>query len=156
MSCPAGVFMEKPHPLPTHAPSSAFLYPTHQQRPSRTTATAAPSGVKQDSLTNQTGKNPAHKKTPNPALFSFKPCFLSLKSWPLYLFQGPLVTVYVSKLDHGASTTIYRFSLNASIPSPWKMCSTEREVSSFQVWEQEKSQPDYIGNNSSPTKAAYN
>lgn len=63
MSCPAGVFMEKPHPLPTHAPSSAFLYPTHQQRPSRTTPTAAPSGVKQDSLTNQTGKNPAHKKT---------------------------------------------------------------------------------------------
>ncbi|XP_005729456.1 patched domain-containing protein 2 [Pundamilia nyererei] len=105
ISCPmcSGVFMEKPHPLPTHAPSSAFLYPTHQQRPSRTTATAAPSGVKQDSLTNQT---------------------------------GPLVTVYVSKLDHGASTTIYRFSLNASIPSPWKMCSTEREVSSFQAFNQ--------------------
>lgn len=107
------------------------------------------------SLTKQV-KTQHIKKKPNPALFSFKPCFLSLKSWPLYLFQGPLVTVYVSKLDHGASTTIYRFSLNASIPSPWKMCSTEREVSSFQVWEQEKSQPDYIGNNSSPTKAAYN
>lgn len=151
MLCPAGVFMEKPHPLPTHAPSSAFLYSTHQQRPSRKTPTAAPSEVKQNSLANQTGKNPALKKPQNPALF------LSLKSWPLYLFQGPLVTVYVSKLDHGASTTIYRFSLNTSIPSPWKMCSTEREeVSSFQVWEQEKSQPDYIGNNSSPTKAAYN
>ncbi|XP_006784099.1 protein dispatched homolog 3 [Neolamprologus brichardi] len=106
ISCPmcSGVFMEKPHPLPTHAASSAFLYPTHQQRPSRTTPAAALSEVKQDSLANQT---------------------------------GPLVTVYVSKLDHGASTTIYRFSLNASIPSPWKMCSTEREeVSSFQAFNQ--------------------
>uniref|UniRef100_A0A3Q4I3T5 Dispatched RND transporter family member 3 n=1 Tax=Neolamprologus brichardi TaxID=32507 RepID=A0A3Q4I3T5_NEOBR len=101
ISCPmcSGVFMEKPHPLPTHAASSAFLYPTHQQRPSRTTPAAALSEVKQDSLANQ--------------------------------------TVYVSKLDHGASTTIYRFSLNASIPSPWKMCSTEREeVSSFQAFNQ--------------------
>lgn len=106
ISCPmcSGVFMEKPHPLPTHAPSSAFLYSTHQQRPSRKTPTAAPSEVKQNSLANQT---------------------------------GPLVTVYVSKLDHGASTTIYRFSLNTSIPSPWKMCSTEREeVSSFQAFNQ--------------------
>lgn len=69
MLCPAGVFMEKPHPLPTHAPSSAFLYPTHQQRPSRTTPAAAPSEVKQDSLANQTGKNPAHKKKKKPSPF---------------------------------------------------------------------------------------
>ncbi|XP_032433997.1 protein dispatched homolog 3 isoform X1 [Xiphophorus hellerii] len=46
-----------------------------------------------------------------------------------------LLTVYVSKLAQGGSTTIYRFSLNTSIPSPWKVCSTERdEVSSFQAF----------------------
>ncbi|XP_041856524.1 protein dispatched homolog 3 [Melanotaenia boesemani] len=48
-----------------------------------------------------------------------------------------LLTVYLSKLDHEASTTIYRFSLNNSIPSPWKMCSTgDEEVSSFQAFGQ--------------------
>lgn len=105
ISCPmcSGVFMEKPHPLSTHAPSSTFLYSTHQQSPSRTTA-AAQSEVKENSLTNQTDS---------------------------------LMTVYILKLDHGASTTLYRFSLNTSIPSPWKMCSTEREeVSSFQAFNQ--------------------
>ncbi|XP_072244292.1 protein dispatched homolog 3 [Leuresthes tenuis] len=50
---------------------------------------------------------------------------------------GSLLTVYISKLDHGASTAIYRFSLNTSIPSPWKMSSTEhKEVSSFQAFRQ--------------------
>lgn len=48
---------------------------------------------------------------------------------------GSLLTVYMSKLVQGGSTTIYRFSLNTSVPSPWKVCSTEHdEVSSFQVW----------------------
>ncbi|MEQ2223165.1 hypothetical protein ILYODFUR_034041 [Ilyodon furcidens] len=47
----------------------------------------------------------------------------------------PLLTVYMSKLVQGGSTTIYRFSLNTSIPSPWKVCSTEHdEVSSFQAF----------------------
>ncbi|XP_047236179.1 protein dispatched homolog 3 isoform X1 [Girardinichthys multiradiatus] len=47
----------------------------------------------------------------------------------------PMLTVYMSKLVQGGSTTIYRFSLNTSIPSPWKVCSTEHdEVSSFQAF----------------------
>uniref|UniRef100_A0A3Q3LKM6 Dispatched RND transporter family member 3 n=1 Tax=Mastacembelus armatus TaxID=205130 RepID=A0A3Q3LKM6_9TELE len=47
------------------------------------------------------------------------------------------LTVYISKLDHGVSATLYRFSLNTSTPSPWKPCSTDnQEVSSFQAYEQ--------------------
>ncbi|XP_076007218.1 protein dispatched homolog 3 [Genypterus blacodes] len=50
---------------------------------------------------------------------------------------GSLMTVYISKLNLGASTTLYCYSLNGSAPSPWKLCSTERdEVSSFQVYNQ--------------------
>uniref|UniRef100_UPI0037E850F1 protein dispatched homolog 3 n=1 Tax=Semicossyphus pulcher TaxID=241346 RepID=UPI0037E850F1 len=53
---------------------------------------------------------------------------------------GPLLTVYVSKLELGASTTLYRFSLNTSTPSPWKLCSSEHEeVSSFQAYNQPRS-----------------
>lgn len=47
-----------------------------------------------------------------------------------------LVTVYISKLDLGTSTTLYRFSLNGSVPSPWKPCSADpQEVASFLVSE---------------------
>lgn len=54
-------------------------------------------------------------------------------------FLDSLLTIYISKLDLGASTTIYRFSLNTSTASPWKLCSSEHEeVSSFQVREQKK------------------
>ncbi|XP_071338651.1 protein dispatched homolog 3 isoform X2 [Trachinotus anak] len=50
---------------------------------------------------------------------------------------GFMLTVHISKLDLGASTTIYRFSLNTSTPSPWKLCSTQHEeVSSFQAYNQ--------------------
>uniref|UniRef100_A0A3Q2QZD5 Dispatched RND transporter family member 3 n=1 Tax=Fundulus heteroclitus TaxID=8078 RepID=A0A3Q2QZD5_FUNHE len=50
-----------------------------------------------------------------------------------------MLTVYMSKLVQGGSTTIYRFSLNTSVPSLWKVCSAEHdEVSSFQVWERTK------------------
>ncbi|XP_029959796.1 protein dispatched homolog 3 [Salarias fasciatus] len=50
---------------------------------------------------------------------------------------GPLLTVYISKLDLEGSTTLYRFSLNTSIPSPWKPCSSEHnQVSSFQAFNQ--------------------
>uniref|UniRef100_A0A671VCM8 Dispatched RND transporter family member 3 n=1 Tax=Sparus aurata TaxID=8175 RepID=A0A671VCM8_SPAAU len=49
-------------------------------------------------------------------------------------------TVYISKLNLGASPTLYRFSLNTSTPSPWKSCSTEhQEVSSFQAYNQPRS-----------------
>ncbi|XP_031675756.1 protein dispatched homolog 3 isoform X2 [Oncorhynchus kisutch] len=48
---------------------------------------------------------------------------------------GPLLTVYVSKLDVGASITLYRFSLNTSMPSPWKSLSPRNgEVPSFQAY----------------------
>ncbi|KAM3611641.1 uncharacterized protein V6R79_021963 [Siganus canaliculatus] len=51
--------------------------------------------------------------------------------------KASLITVYVSKLNLGASATLYRFSLNTSTPSPWKLCSTEhQEVASFQVYNQ--------------------
>ncbi|KAM4616834.1 protein dispatched homolog 3 [Polymixia lowei] len=50
---------------------------------------------------------------------------------------GPLLTVYISKLDLGASSTHYRFSLNASAPSPWKLLGPGHEdVSSFQAYNQ--------------------
>ncbi|KAE8292345.1 Protein dispatched-like protein 3 [Larimichthys crocea] len=53
---------------------------------------------------------------------------------------GSLLTVYVSKLDLGASTTLYRFSLNTSTPSPWKLCSTDhQEVSTFQAYNHPRS-----------------
>uniref|UniRef100_A0A8C7GDI3 Dispatched RND transporter family member 3 n=1 Tax=Oncorhynchus kisutch TaxID=8019 RepID=A0A8C7GDI3_ONCKI len=49
--------------------------------------------------------------------------------------QRPLLTVYVSKLDVGASITLYRFSLNTSVPSPWKSLSAGHgEVPSFQAY----------------------
>uniref|UniRef100_A0A1A8K964 Patched domain containing 2 n=1 Tax=Nothobranchius kuhntae TaxID=321403 RepID=A0A1A8K964_NOTKU len=48
---------------------------------------------------------------------------------------GPFLTVYISKLHQGGSTTIYRFSPNISVPSPWSLCSPEHEeVSSFQAF----------------------
>ncbi|XP_011477626.1 protein dispatched homolog 3 [Oryzias latipes] len=53
---------------------------------------------------------------------------------------GSLLTIYISKLDQGVSTTIYSFSLNASIESPWKICSTDHEeLSSFQAFSQPQS-----------------
>uniref|UniRef100_A0A8C7NLF2 Dispatched RND transporter family member 3 n=1 Tax=Oncorhynchus mykiss TaxID=8022 RepID=A0A8C7NLF2_ONCMY len=49
--------------------------------------------------------------------------------------QRPLLTVYVSKLDVGASITLYRFSLNTSVPSPWKSLSAgQGEIPSFQAY----------------------
>ncbi|XP_029112957.1 protein dispatched homolog 3 isoform X2 [Scleropages formosus] len=49
--------------------------------------------------------------------------------------KGLLCTVYVSKLDIGAAVTLYRFSLNASVPSPWKALTPGNgEVPSFQAF----------------------
>lgn len=56
MLCPAGVFMEKPHPLYTHTSSSMFKFSTHQQTQSATTSDAHRSSVRPNSSTNQTGK----------------------------------------------------------------------------------------------------
>ncbi|XP_033828260.1 protein dispatched homolog 3 [Periophthalmus magnuspinnatus] len=102
ISCPmcSGVFMEKPHPLNTHASSSAPWFSTDQQ-PVGITTSSAPRSL----------------------------------SKPTASQTGSLLTVYISKLELGASTTLYRFSLNASVPSPWKECSSEHgEVSSFQAY----------------------
>lgn len=100
ISCPmcSGVFMEKPHPLNSHASASWFL--TDQQHADITTSSDLRSSSK-----------------------------------PTISQTGSLLTVYISKLDLGTSTTLYRFSLNASVTSPWKDCSLEHgEVSSFQAY----------------------
>lgn len=55
MLYPAGVFMEKPHPLYTHTSSSGFKFSTHQQTPSTTTSTSPQSSLKPNSSINQTG-----------------------------------------------------------------------------------------------------
>uniref|UniRef100_H3AV32 Dispatched RND transporter family member 3 n=2 Tax=Latimeria chalumnae TaxID=7897 RepID=H3AV32_LATCH len=49
--------------------------------------------------------------------------------------SGTHATVYVSKCENKVRPTIYRFSLNASVPSPWQLPSpANEEVSSFQVY----------------------
>uniref|UniRef100_A0A674F741 Dispatched RND transporter family member 3 n=1 Tax=Salmo trutta TaxID=8032 RepID=A0A674F741_SALTR len=49
--------------------------------------------------------------------------------------KRPLLTVYVSKLGVGTSITLYRFSLNTRMPSPWKSLSPRNgEVPSFQAY----------------------
>ncbi|XP_038853834.1 protein dispatched homolog 3-like [Salvelinus namaycush] len=60
---------------------------------------------------------------------------LSAQGISCHMCSGPLLTVYVSKLDLGASITLYRFSLNTSMPSPWKSLSPRNgEVPSFQAY----------------------
>lgn len=49
-------------------------------------------------------------------------------------FAGRLLTVYISKLDMGSAVTLYRFSLNATVPAPWTALTPDHgEVPSFQV-----------------------
>ena len=56
------------------------------------------------------------------------------KSRSLCSSTGPLLTVFVSRLEVRASTPLYRFSLNASSPAPWTAPRPDNgEVSSFQV-----------------------
>lgn len=125
---PAGVFMEKPQPLHSHASSFPFRFSAHQHGPTPAATPAAPQSFINSSI-NQTGKREQIK------------IFLHLQpqlSWwqfcSAWIFSGSLLTIYISKLDQGVSTTIYSFSLNASIESPWKICSTDHEeLSSFQV-----------------------
>ena len=52
----------------------------------------------------------------------------------MYSFPGPLLTVYVFKLDAGVSVSRYRYSVNASVPSPWRaLGSGHGDVPSFLV-----------------------
>ncbi|XP_047447111.1 protein dispatched homolog 3 [Mugil cephalus] len=61
----------------------------------------------------------------------------SVKANSVTNHTGSLMTVFISKLDAGGSATLYRFSINASTPSPWKTCSAEHEgLSSFQAFNQ--------------------
>uniref|UniRef100_A0AAY4B7B5 SSD domain-containing protein n=1 Tax=Denticeps clupeoides TaxID=299321 RepID=A0AAY4B7B5_9TELE len=47
--------------------------------------------------------------------------------------HGTLLTVYMSKLDMGAAVTLYRFSLNSSVLTPWTpLTPGHGEVPSFQ------------------------
>lgn len=67
-------------------------------------------------------------QTPTKQVECFPPC--------TYLDLASLLTVYISawSLELGASTMLYRFSLNTSTPSQWKLCRPEhQEVSSFLV-----------------------
>ncbi|XP_048099719.1 protein dispatched homolog 3 isoform X1 [Alosa alosa] len=49
--------------------------------------------------------------------------------------SGRLLTVYVSKLDMGSAVTLYRFSLNATVPAPWTALTPGHgEVPSFQAY----------------------
>ncbi|XP_028852981.1 protein dispatched homolog 3 isoform X2 [Denticeps clupeoides] len=48
---------------------------------------------------------------------------------------GTLLTVYMSKLDMGAAVTLYRFSLNSSVLTPWTpLTPGHGEVPSFQAY----------------------
>lgn len=124
---PAGVFMEKPHPLYTH--TSSFKFSTHPQSPGA--SNIHHSSVRPDSSTNETSKTISAHKPPTLSLSSL----LLLICCPFFC-EVSLLTVYISKLDLGTSTTLYRFSLNTSVPSPWKPCRTDpQEVASFQVSE---------------------
>uniref|UniRef100_A0AAY4B3W5 SSD domain-containing protein n=1 Tax=Denticeps clupeoides TaxID=299321 RepID=A0AAY4B3W5_9TELE len=49
--------------------------------------------------------------------------------------HGTLLTVYMSKLDMGAAVTLYRFSLNSSVLTPWTpLTPGHGEVPSFQAY----------------------
>ncbi|XP_062399828.1 protein dispatched homolog 3 [Sardina pilchardus] len=49
--------------------------------------------------------------------------------------SGKLLTVYVSKLDMGSAVTLYRFSLNGTVPAPWtSLTPGHGEVPSFQAY----------------------
>lgn len=54
---PAGVFMEKPHPLYAHMSSSAFKFSTHQETQRTTTFNVHQSSARPNSSSNQTGKS---------------------------------------------------------------------------------------------------
>lgn len=124
---PAGVFMEKPHPLYTH--TSSFKFSTHPQSPGASNVRR--SSARPDSSTNETSKTVSGHKPPTLS----SPSSFLLICCPFFC-EVSLLTVYISKLDLGTSTTLYRFSLNTSVPSPWKPCSTDpQEVASFQVSE---------------------
>ncbi len=75
MLCPAGVFMEKPHPLYTHTSPSTFKFSTHQQTSSAATSTSPHNSVKTHSSINQTGKTFKYK---NPLPPHLKPASLFL------------------------------------------------------------------------------
>ncbi|XP_037537034.1 protein dispatched homolog 3 [Nematolebias whitei] len=78
-----------------------------------------------------------HQHSPSTTSSTFSKKMLKVNPNTNQTVSSPLLTVYISKLHQGGSTTIYRFSLNTSVPSPWKMCSPEHEeVSSFQAFSQ--------------------
>ncbi|KAM6954437.1 protein dispatched homolog 3 [Aplochiton taeniatus] len=102
----SGVFMEKPHSL--HSPSA------------HTGSTAAGSHPQQSAHGPVNSTPPQSRGKPIP---------------PTFNSTGPLLTVYVSKLDIGASMSLFRFSLNSSVSSPWKPLSPGHgDVPYFQAY----------------------
>ncbi|XP_061623324.1 protein dispatched homolog 3 [Phyllopteryx taeniolatus] len=76
----------------------------------------------------------AHQQTRSTAATSAAPLNTAAQNSSINQ-TGFLLTVFISKLVLRSSTRVYRFSLNASTPSPWTLCSTEHEqVSSFQAF----------------------
>ncbi|XP_055438295.1 protein dispatched homolog 3 [Bubalus kerabau] len=60
---------------------------------------------------------------------------VSWASRPEATLQDSPGTVYVSKVKNNGCPTVYRFSLNASLPAPWQTVSlVDGEVPSFQVY----------------------
>lgn len=91
---------------------------------------AAATSANYSSDSNQTGKKLAPQSLP----LCFNPVLLFLDNALCPGVSASLLTVYISMLELGASTTLYRFSLNSSIPSPFphpQCISDHQDVSSF-------------------------
>lgn len=94
---------------------------------------AAATSTNYSSDSNQTGKTLAPQSLP----LCFNPVLLFLDNALCPGVSASLLTVYISTLELGASTTLYRFSLNSSIPSPFphpQCISDHQDVSSFHTW----------------------
>uniref|UniRef100_A0A8C4HPX3 Dispatched RND transporter family member 3 n=1 Tax=Dicentrarchus labrax TaxID=13489 RepID=A0A8C4HPX3_DICLA len=115
----------------THAPL-LFRRDTNLQTLLALRSNLSGQGISCPMCSGETVKCSAHYN-PLPSYLKSLPLFINIALCTVFL--GSLLTVYISKLDLGASTTLYRFSLNTSTPSPWKLCSTDHEeVSSFQAY----------------------
>ena len=131
--------MEKPHSLssPARTTTSTFKIST---RPGHTHSSANSTLFQKDQAKPSSSSNTTGK-----GFCGYFCRYLWHMAWNIAhhcctcLTAGPLMTVFISKLELGVSTPIYRYSLNASVPSPWKLLSLEHgEVSTFQVRNENK------------------
>ncbi|XP_063050309.1 protein dispatched homolog 3 [Engraulis encrasicolus] len=109
ISCPtcSGAFMERPH----------FLHSVGHHTPAGLRQTSAQQQPRTHSIAMNAATHGQNKPAASPTS------------------QSGMITVYVSKLALGSAITLYRFSLNASIPSPWTpLTPGHGEVPSFQAY----------------------